>query len=87
MNCYYKENWYQIYDIQDFEELIDKNVYYCLIHFIENEYEKIIKDLRQELYWIENKNYDLNNENDDLQCEVDELRERIEELEEQLDEQ
>ena len=81
INCYYKENWYQIYDIDDFKDLMDENVYGCLIEFIENEYEEKIKDLEQELYWAENENRDLEDENDDLQCEIDELRERIEELE------
>ncbi len=86
INCYYKENWYQIYDIEDFKELMDENVYDCLIDFIKNEYEEKIKDLEQELYWSENEKDDLETENNDLQYEVDELRERIEELEEQLDE-
>lgn len=81
INCYYKENWYQIYDIEDFKDLMEENVYDCLIEFIENEYEEQIKNLEQELYWKENKISDLENENDDLQCEIDELRERIEELE------
>ena len=81
INCYYKENWYQIYDVEDFKGLIDENVYDCLVEFIENEYEEKIKYLEQELYWTENENRDLEDENDDLQYEIDELRERIEELE------
>lgn len=81
INCYYKENWYQIYDIEDFKDLMDENVYGCLLEFIENEYKEQIKDLEQELYWTENENRDLEDENDDLQYEIDELRERIEELE------
>lgn len=81
INCYYKENWYQIYDIDDFKDLMDENVYGCLIEFIENEYEEKITDLEQELYWAENENRDLEDENDDLQYEIDKLRERIEELE------
>lgn len=81
INCYYKENWYSIYDIEDFKDLMDENVYDSLVEFIENEYKEQIKDLEQELYWTENENRDLEDENDDLQYEIDELRERIEELE------
>lgn len=72
--------------IEDFKDLMDENVYGCLIEFIDEDYEKRIKHLEQELYWNENEKDDLETENDDLQCEIDELRERIEELEEQLNE-
>lgn len=79
MICYYKENWYSIYNIEDFKELMDENVYDCLIDFIKNEYEEKIEDSEQELSWAKS-------ENDDLQYQIDELTERIEELEEQLNE-
>ena len=80
LNCYYNNNWYFISSIEDFKDIIDKDIYECLKLFIKYNYKDKIKELEDDLYWANDENENLENKNNILQHKINKLEEEIENL-------